>query len=112
MEKCGILIMISSLILVVLPRMRCASIPSVSRPGNPNKAQCRVRCRYPLTTHRIFPIKSCISVHSCPDFDGGVNAVNVTVQVRNFSLVNGIGCKKPNFNSIYINNTDNFYPSF
>ena len=93
MRKYGILIMISSLILVVLLG-GCMSAPSVSRSGEP--LQGPTPGTISLTPPQLtgYSPSNPASVYiTYPDFDGGVDAgnVTVTVQVRNFSLVNGVG---------------------
>jgi hypothetical protein len=93
MQKYGILIMISSLILVVLLG-GCMSAPSGSRSGEPLQGPTPGTISIPPPQLTGYSPSNPASVYiTYPDFDGGVDAgnVTVTVQVRNFSLVNGVG---------------------
>jgi hypothetical protein len=94
MRKYGILIRISLLILVVLLGTGCVSTPSFSRTGeslqSPPPGTISINPPQ-LTGHSVSNPASVYITY--PDFDGGVNAgnVTVTVEVRNFSIVNGVG---------------------
>jgi hypothetical protein len=94
MQKCGILIRISSLILVVLLGTGCVSTPSSNKTGE--SLQIPTPGTISITPPQLtgYSTANPASVYiTYPDFDGGVNAgnVTVTVEVRNFSIVNGVG---------------------
>jgi hypothetical protein len=94
MQKCGILIIISSLIFVVLMGTGCVSIPSFSRTGEPLQGSTHdTVSKTPLHLTGYSALNPVSVYITYPDFDGGVNAGNVTVtmEVRNFSLVYGVG---------------------
>jgi hypothetical protein len=94
MQKSGTLIMISSLFLIVLLGMGCVSIPSVSRSGEPLQGpKADTVSKTPPHLNGDSASNPASVYITYPDFDGGVNAgdVTVTVEVRNFSLVNGVG---------------------
>jgi LysM repeat protein len=94
MQKCGILIMMSSLILIVLLGMGCLSTLQVSRPGEPLQSPTPGTTPIPPPKVTGYSASNPASVYiTYPEFDGGIEAgnVTVTVQVRNFSLVNGAG---------------------
>lgn len=93
MQKDGIRIMISSLILIVLLG-GCISASSDNRVGE--SLQGPTSDKVSITPPQLtgYSISNPASVYiTYPDFDGGVDAgnVTVTVQVWNFSLVNGVG---------------------
>jgi hypothetical protein len=87
MQKCGILIRISSLILVVLLGTGCVSTPSFNRTGE--SLQSPTPDTISITPPQLtgYSTANPASVYiTYPDFDGGVDAGNVTVteEVRNF----------------------------
>jgi hypothetical protein len=90
MQKCGIFVMISSLFLVVLLGVGCMSVHPAGRQGEPLPGATPVSISPPHLTRLSNPASVYIT---SPEFDGGVHAgtVTVTVQVRNFSLVNTVG---------------------
>jgi hypothetical protein len=90
MQKCETLLMISSLFLVVLLGAGCVSVHPVSRQGESIPGATPVL----ISPQQITGLSNPASVYiTSPEFDGGVHAgnVTVTVQVRNFSLVNRVG---------------------
>jgi hypothetical protein len=94
MQKGGMLFIISSLIFVMLLGTGCVSTPSFSRTGLP--LQTPTPGPISITPLQLtgYSASNPASVYiTYPDFDGGVHAgnVTVTVEVRNFSLVNGVG---------------------
>jgi hypothetical protein len=91
MQKNGILIMTISLILI-MQFGGCLSTFSDNRTGE--SIQRYTPGTLPITSRQLigYPASNPASVYiTYPDFDGGVDAgnVTVTVEVRNFSLVNG-----------------------
>jgi hypothetical protein len=94
MQKCGILIVMSSLILFVILGMGCISPPSVSRAGDFLQSPTPGPVSITAPHHNSYSVSNPASVYiTYPEFDGGVIAGNVTVTVlvRNFSVVNGVG---------------------
>jgi hypothetical protein len=93
MQKDGIMIMISSLILIVLLG-GCMSASSANRAGEPLQGPTSGTVLITPPQLTGYSVSNPASVYiTYPDFDGGVDAGNVTVtiQVRNFSLVNDVG---------------------
>jgi hypothetical protein len=90
MPECNFMIVMISLILVMLLGMGCVSTFPASRPGELLEDQMTdtLSTNYSQLTGLSNPASVYITY---PEFDGGVTAgnVTVTVEVRNFSVVNG-----------------------
>jgi hypothetical protein len=90
MPKCNFMIMMSSLILVMLLGMGCVSTFPAGRPGR--LLQDQTADNLSTNSSQLTGLSNPPSVYiTYPEFDGGVHAgnVTVTVEVRNFSIVNG-----------------------
>jgi hypothetical protein len=94
MQKYGRLIITGSLLLIVLLGTGCSSPLPISLAGESLQSQVPGTAATTPPCIRENPAPNPASVFiTSPEFDGGIGAgmVTVTVQVRNFSLVNGTG---------------------